>query len=96
MGVIRARVLSNVAQIKALANQHKAIEIRLFGSVAQGEDRENSDIDFLVEFERGASILDQVHLEIALRQLLECPVEVVPLGGLKARDAHVIETAVTL
>ena len=36
--------------ILALSRQYGARHIRVFGSVARGEDRPDSDIDFLVEF----------------------------------------------
>jgi predicted nucleotidyltransferase len=36
-------------EILRLAESHGAINIRLFGSVARGEDRPDSDIDLLVE-----------------------------------------------
>jgi predicted nucleotidyltransferase len=35
---------------KAVAARHHAIRVRLFGSVARGEDRPDSDIDLLVDF----------------------------------------------
>ncbi len=95
MGAIRERVLANASEVKALTARFKVADIRLFGSVARDEDQESSDVGFLVEFQQGASILDQVHLDIQLSQLLECPVDVVPLGGLKPRDAHLIEGAVS-
>lgn len=93
MGLIREHVLANVSEVKAISARFNGVEIRLFESVAREEDHENSDVDFLVEFPRGASILDEVHLEIQLSELFDCPVDVVPLGGLKPRDAHLIGRA---
>jgi uncharacterized protein with HEPN domain len=65
----------------------------VFGSVARSEDLADSDVDFLVECAPGASILDQIHLENDLRELLGCSVDVIPIGALKPRDAHVIAEA---
>jgi uncharacterized protein len=48
----------------------------VFGSVARGESREGSDIDFLVEFERGRSLLDLAGLRLDLQNLLNCEVDV--------------------
>lgn len=42
-----------------------------------------SDIDFLVEFERGSSLFDLVRLKADLTDLLRQGVDVVSLGGLK-------------
>jgi len=53
-----------------------------------------SDADFLVDFTADASILDVVHLRLRLEELLGCPVDVVPVGGLKARDVHLIEDSI--
>ena len=96
MGAIRDVVVAHSDEIKALLSQRHAVSIRVFGSVARGEDHEGSDVDFLVEFAPGASILDQVHLEAELRALLNCDVDVVPVGGLKSRDGHVLAEAVAL
>lgn len=96
MGAIRNTVLTHAEDIKGLLARRHALDIKVFGSVARGEDREGSDVDFLVEFGPGASILDQVHLELDLRAMLDCDVDVVPVGGLKGRDAHLLAEAVSL
>jgi len=51
--------------------------IAVFGSYATGEVNERSDIDFLVEFEKEADLLDQVGLKLDLQDLLERKVDVV-------------------
>ena len=45
-------------EILRIATQHGALNIRVFGSVARGEARPDSDIDFLVNVEAGRSLLD--------------------------------------
>ena len=96
MGEVRDVVFAHAAEIRSLLARRNAVDIRIFGSVARGEDSEGSDVDFLVEFGPKASILDQVHLELDLGALLDCEVDVVPLGGLKARDAHLLAEAIAL
>lgn len=71
--------------ILATAARYGAFNIRIFGSVARGDDDENSDIDFLVELEPGRSILDLGGLLIELQDLLGCPVDIVTENGLKER-----------
>lgn len=39
------------SDILSIANQHGAYNIRIFGSVARGEETEQSDIDFLVDYD---------------------------------------------
>ena len=57
---------------------------RVFGSVAQGTDTDESDIDLLVDFEHVASLLDIARLERELREILGSPVDVVPASNLRA------------
>lgn len=57
-------------QILALAEQYKAENVRVFGSVARGEEKPGSDVDILVHFKPGASLLDESGLEIALGDML--------------------------
>jgi predicted nucleotidyltransferase len=92
--------LSAVAQqreeIHAIAGRHRARSISVFGSVARGEDRPDSDADFLVEFEPGASLLDLMGIQDELEALLGCPVDVLSVGGLKDRDEHIRREAVSV
>ena len=39
------------AQILAIAAKHGAFNVRVFGSVARGEDTPDSDIDFLIDYD---------------------------------------------
>lgn len=34
-----------------IADKHGAYNVRIFGSVARGEEKENSDIDFLIDYD---------------------------------------------
>ena len=45
-------------QIVELARKRGAHNVRVFGSVARGEQSSGSDIDLLVDFEPGRSLLD--------------------------------------
>ena len=54
----------------------------MFGSAARGDAREDSDVDFLVEFEPGRSLLDQAALAVDLQELLGRKADVVTEEGL--------------
>jgi len=54
----------------------------LFGSLARGEDREDSDIDILVEFEAGKSLLDLAGLKIELEEVLGRRVDLLTFNSL--------------
>jgi predicted nucleotidyltransferase len=71
--------------VRAIAERHGARRLRVFGSVARGESRPDSDIDFLVEFEPGRSLLDQAALLLDLQDLLGLKVDIVSEGGINPR-----------
>lgn len=65
--------------IIALGGQYGARRIRVFGSVARGEERPDSDVDFLVDFPRGYDLFAQrLPLTERLADLLKRRVELVP------------------
>lgn len=57
--------------IQMIALRHGAHSISVFGSVARGEERPDSDVDFLVGFESGASLLNLMGLQDDLEALLD-------------------------
>lgn len=69
--------------ILRIAAQHGASNVRIFGSVARGETRPNSDVDFLVELEPSRSLLDRVALIQDLEDLLGRKVDVATDRGLR-------------
>jgi len=72
-------------EILAIARKYGAHNVRIFGSVARGEARPDSDIDFLVELEPGRSLFDLGGLLYELRNLLGVEVDVVTEKGLRPR-----------
>lgn len=84
-------------EILRLAAAHGARNVRVFGSAARGEARPDSDVDLLVEFEPGRSLLDRVALKQELEDLLRAPVDVATPTGLHpiVRD-RVLAEAVSL
>lgn len=84
-------------EILRIAAKHGASNVRVFGSIARGEDDEMSDIDLLVEFEAGRSLLDHAGLWLDLQELLGCKVDVVSERGIKPRiKERVLREAVPL
>jgi uncharacterized protein len=57
----------------------------LFGSIARGDNRPDSDIDVMIEVEPGAhiTVFDYAGLKEYIAGLFEGPVDVVSLDGLK-------------
>ena len=83
--------------ILSVAARRGASNVRIFGSVARGEDDEQSDIDFLVDMEPGRSIFDLGGLLMELQDLLGHQVDVVTERGLRARiKEEVLREAIPL
>ncbi len=84
-------------EILRIADKHGAHTVRIFGSVARGEEDEASDIDLLVDMEADRSLLDLGGLLMDLQDLLGCRVDVVTEKGLRERiRARVLKEAVAL
>jgi uncharacterized protein len=78
------------AEVIRIAAAHHATNVRVFGSVARGEETDRSDVDLLVDMEAGRSLLEQVRLRRALSELLGIELDLVTSGGLLERD-HIEE-----
>jgi hypothetical protein len=65
-------------EIIRIAQTHGARNVRVFGSAARGDMDETSDVDFLVEFEPGTSLLQHGALIAELEELLGRKVDVAP------------------
>jgi uncharacterized protein len=74
------------------AEARRAHNVRVFGSVARGDDIESSDVDLLVDFEDGVGLLDLIGLERELAELLGVDVDVVPADSLKPRIRARVES----
>jgi predicted nucleotidyltransferase len=69
--------------ILRIAARHGAMQVRLIGSVARGEARPDSDVDLLVTWSEGTSLLDQAALMLELESLLGRKVDIASDGWLK-------------
>ncbi len=65
--------------------KYGAYNVQVFGSVARGESDEQSDIDLIVDFEPGRSLLDHAGLWLELQEPLDFRVDVVSSRGIKPR-----------
>ena len=94
---MNALVTTKREEIKRLAANYGAHNVRLFGSVARHEARSDSDIDVLVDLEPNRSLFDLGGLLMELQSLLGCNVDVVTEQGLRPRiRERVLRDAVPL
>src|SRR4051812_47092910 len=71
--------------IRTLAKAHGATSVELFGSAARGDDRPDSDLDFMVELEPGRGLFDLIGLNQDLEAALGRKVDAFTKAGLKRR-----------
>jgi uncharacterized protein len=69
--------------IDRLAERYHVSNVRVFGSVARGDSRQNSDVDLLVSTSPETSLFDLGGLLEDLREMLGCDVDLVPENSLK-------------
>jgi hypothetical protein len=83
----------NRQAIRALAVRHRVANPRVFGSVARGEDREDSDLDILVDTLEETTLFDLGGLQHDLEILLQRRVDLATSKGLrpKVRDRVLAE-----
>ena len=85
MGHLIDVLQKNREEILAITTAHHADNIRLFGSVARRDERMDSDIDFLVDFQPGSTLVDQLTLIEVLTSKLGRKVDVISSRALNRR-----------
>ena len=82
--------------VEAVLRSVGARNVRVFGSVACGEDSPSSDIDLLVDYGSGFSMLGLVRAQEALEKILGFHVDIVTTNGVPARKREIVDQAVPL
>ncbi|UFU03831.1 nucleotidyltransferase domain-containing protein [Ruania suaedae] len=77
------KVRRNADQIRQLVAEAGGSRVRVFGSVATGEDQADSDVDLLFLMEVPLSLMQLGRLERRLSDLLGVPVDLVPESALR-------------
>lgn len=85
VGPIGRRLRRRRAAVLAVAARHGMTELRVFGSVARGQDTDSSDLDLLVHVPEGTGLLALGRFTQELEDLLHVPVDVVPDDSVKPR-----------
>jgi len=81
-------IKDKIEKLKPVLRERFRVKIiGVFGSYTRGEEKEDSDLDVLVEFEEGAelSLLDFIRLENYLSEELGVKVDLVEKNTLKPR-----------
>jgi len=82
-GPLGERVRTHRSELKRLAAASGTSNLRVFGSVARGEDSEVSDVDLLVDLSPETGLFRLMRLQGELEVLLQARVDLVPVADLK-------------
>ncbi len=83
--------------ILEIASRYGAHNVRIFGSVARGDATPDSDLDLIVRFDPGRSLLDHGGLVMELRELMKMKVDVIDEEAMRERfRSHVLKEAIPL
>jgi len=82
-GPIGRRVRSRRRDLITAAAGHGITHLRVFGSVARGSERPDSDIDLLVDLPPGMSLFRLARAQDELEAIVGAPVDLVPASDLK-------------
>ena len=85
--VNREEILEKLRELKPLLEQeYGVVKLGLFGSVARGDNTEDSDVDILIEVKRPKfTLFDFVGLKQFLEEKLNCKVDLVMERAIKPR-----------
>ena len=97
MRPLRELVEAHRDEIKAIVARHRGQSVAIFGSVARGDERPGSDIDFLVELAPGTQPFEILSIGAELEEALGVKVDVGTRDSLRERlRDEVLAEAVTL
>lgn len=84
-GPVGRVVVSKRDELLDALSRHGVSNVRVFGSVARGDDRPDSDVDLLVDFPPRTSLFTILRMQEELEEILGANVDLVPDSGLQAR-----------
>jgi predicted nucleotidyltransferase len=82
-GPLGRRLRERRPEVLAAAAAHGITNVRVFGSVARGDDRPDSDIDLLADIPAGMGLIVLGQARSELERILDARVDLVPATDLK-------------
>jgi uncharacterized protein len=82
-GPVGRKVRQKRRELVAAAAAYHVTNLRVFGSVARGEDRPDSDVDLLADLPSGMGLLGLGRVQAELEAILGSRVDLVPAADLK-------------
>ncbi|MDP2631048.1 MAG: nucleotidyltransferase domain-containing protein [Candidatus Uhrbacteria bacterium] len=65
-----------------LLKEHNVVRAAVFGSFAKGTPSAKSDVDLLVKFRGQKTLIDHVHLQLAVQDVLKRKADVITYNGI--------------
>ena len=88
---------SLTAQKSTLHTKYKINSLGIFGSYVRGEQKSESDLDILIDYEEAPSLITLIEIENQLSKLLGIKVDLVTRKGIKPRlRSYILEEVVYL
>ncbi len=78
-------LLKNYDRLNDLFQRYNISQVRIFGSVARNEDKETSDVDFLIDIPENSTLLQYGQLRYDLEELLQVPVDLLTYTSLNPK-----------
>lgn len=84
-GPVGRRLQRRRQRVRDLLTARGYLNPAVFGSVARGEDRPDSDVDLLVDLPTGVGLIELNRLAIDLEEMIGAPVDLIPRDSLRPR-----------
>lgn len=82
-GPLGRRVREQRSRLIRAAAAHGVSNLRVFGSVARGDEHPGSDVDLIADLPSDMGLLGLARLQAELEEILDAPVDLAPAGSLK-------------
>ena len=69
-------------KVVPILKKYGVVKAGIFGSYARGEQKKRSDVDILIKFKRGKSLLEVVGLELELKKKIRREVDLLTYGAI--------------
>lgn len=87
---LRSRLNANREELVAALEELGASNVRVFGSVARGDESASSDVDLLVDLADDVGMFGLGRMRSTAERILDAPVDIVPASSLKADVAEAV------
>lgn len=81
------RITSQIERIKVkiipTLKEYRVVRASIFGSYARGEQNKKSDVDILIEIDRGTDLIELIRLRTKLQKIIKRRVDLVEYTSLR-------------